>query len=156
MHRCLGVSPLALLAAVATTGCFGHPLDPGEIAAEEMARASQPSCRNGETVTCRCDAEGGLHVRAPAGSTLRVPDGAGHEDAEGEITLSREESQPIRRTKSLGFIGDGKLTQGPTHGGPWNAPDAVMPIHLHGGGSYGSRGGYSGASARSFGRSRPR
>ncbi len=130
MHRRLGVSPVALLAAVATTGCFGHPLDPGEIAAEEMARASQPSGRGGETVTCRCDAEGGLHVRAPAGAALRVPDGAEREDAEVEITLAGARAEPIRRTRSLGFIGDGKLTESASRGGPWNG--------------------------RSFGRSRPR
>jgi hypothetical protein len=93
---------------------------------------------------------------------VRVPDGPGREDAQAEITLADDAlPQPIRRTRSLGFIGDNKLTETASRGGPWNAPDAVMPIHAHGGGSYG--GGYGGRSvygggygSRSYTRARPR
>jgi hypothetical protein len=167
MHHRQGVSSVALLSVLVTTGCFGHPLDPGEIAAEDLALGAGAPARGrgGETVRCRCDAEGGLHVRTPAGATLRVPDGARGEDAEAEITLADDApAQPIRRTRSLGFIGDNKLTEGRSRGGPWNAPDAVMPIHPHGSSSYGYgsgyavRSGYGPASGGrgTFGHGRPR
>jgi hypothetical protein len=160
----LGVPSITLVSALTTLGCFGHPLDPGEIAAEDMARASTSTGRErgAATVTCRCDGEGGLHVRAPEGSRVRVPDGPASDDAQVEVTLADNASTgPIRRTRSLGFIGDNKLTETRSRGGPWNAPDAVMPIHAHGGGSYGSgyggRSGYgSGYGSRSYGRARPR
>jgi hypothetical protein len=167
MHHRQGVSSVALLSVLVTTGCFGHPLDPGEIAAEDLARGPTAAGRGrgGETVTCRCDAEGGLHVRAPEGATLRVPDGARSEDAEAEIVFAdAAPSQPVRRTRSLGFIGDNKLTESRSRGGPWNAPDAVMPIHPHGGGSYGYGSGYgvrygygpASGGRGTFGRTRPR
>ena len=79
-----------------------------------------------------------------------MPEGAQREDAEAEITLSDDApGQPIRRTISLGFIGDNKLTETSSHGGPWNAPDALLPIHQHGGGSYYGGGGsyYRGGSS---------
>ena len=169
MRTCkLAVPGLALLTALAGTGCYGRDaVDPSEIIAEDVARASAASrtpagwhggAGSGAHVTCRCDAEGGLHVAAPEGSQVRVAEGASTEDAAAEITLPDEApGQPIRRTKSLGFIGDNKLTETPSRGGPWNAPDALLPIHRHGGGSYSFRSsygysGYGGSGYSSYGR----
>jgi len=64
------------------------------------------------------------------------------EDAEPPIVLpeqKRPPPRPIRTTQSLGFIGDNPLTPSRTYGGPWAAPDAVLPKHSH---SSGSRSGY--------------
>ena len=40
-----------------------------------------------------------------------------------------------RQTKSLGFVGDEKHTPSRSHGGPWNAPDNVLPPHRHSAGT---------------------
>lgn len=100
------------------------PVDPNTVGA---ARAVGPA-----TVRCRCDEDGGLHVHAPQGSVVRVPEEATREDAEAEITVpERKPGTPIRRTVSLGFVGDGPLTQSAGRGGPWNVPDALLPPHQH-------------------------
>jgi hypothetical protein len=143
MRRHFALVGLALASVIVLAGCAKEAQDPGEILAEEKARALRPSYGSGAKVTCRCDAEGGLHVGAPQGSrvTAHGPDG----DAEAEIILpAQEAAQPIRRTISLGFVGDGPLTQTLSHGGPWNAPDAVLPPHTHSSGRYGSGYGYYG------------
>ena len=137
MVRSLARGLLTVLFAVAAAGCIGRdPLDPSsELIARDLARPSRAPASGGEKLTCRCDAEGGLHIRAPEGSTVRGTERAGLEDAEAEITLPEDTpSQPMRHTKSLGFIGDNKLTETPPGGGSWN--------YGHGGGYYG--GGYHG------------
>ena len=143
------------LAAAGSAGC-GHPLDPSEFAAEDARLAAAPSpggAPSHANVRCRCDEAGGLHVAAPEGSTVRVPAGASREDAEAEITLSDEApGQPMRRTKSLGFIGDGKLNESTSHGGPWAVHDALLPPHSHGGfGGYSSYGAYGVGQRPSYG-----
>lgn len=122
--------------------------DPGMIVREEAAARAPVGPR---TVRCACDADGGLHVEAPGGSRVVTSDDP---TPFAEITLAGEPGGPIRRTKSLGFIGDGKLTPSRSHGGPWNVPDALLPPHRHVEPHYGpSYGGYrrgwiSGASVR--------
>jgi len=144
------------------------PVDPNTVGA---VRAAGPA-----TVRCRCDEDGGLHVNAPQGSVVRVPEEATREDAEAEITVpERKPGTPIRRTVSLGFVGDGPLTQSPSRGGPWNVPDALLPAHQHvepryppvwgvgfaprgryygGYGSYGSYGSYGRGGSGGYGGSR--
>ncbi len=80
-------------------------------------------------VVCRCDADGGLHVTAPPDARVTAREG---EDAEAEISLDdRPPGTRLRRTVSLGYVGDGPLTQIPSRGGPWNVPDAILPLHDH-------------------------
>lgn len=92
-------------------------------------------------VRCRCDADGGLHVHAPAGAKVTVPETASEEEADAEAEIEVEvgprPGTRIRNTVSLGFVGDAPLTQVPSRGGPWNVPDALLPIHSHGGGGTG-------------------
>ena len=105
-----------------------------EQAAAVMRRSPDPAGA-GANVRCRCDAEGGLHVEAPQGSTVRVvaQQPATDEDAEAEISVpQRKAGTPIRETVSLGFIGDGKLSQSGGRGGSWNVPDNLLPAHAHG------------------------
>jgi hypothetical protein len=96
------------------------------------ARRNTDATSAGTKVRSRCDAEGGLHLQVPQGSTVERREGES-EDAEAEITLPEQRGTTmIRTTRSLGFIGDGKLTQIPSRGGPWNVPDGLLPIHHHG------------------------
>ena len=126
--------------------------DPGTLLREETVnRVGAPSRATSRTVRCGCDADGELHVRAPHGSEVRRPED-GTYPAEAEIVLA-EDPPParLRHSKSLGFIGDSKLTPSPSRGGPWAVPDALLPPHAHveprygGGGSWGYRGGSYGA-----------
>jgi hypothetical protein len=71
--------------------------------------------------------------------------------AEAEIVLSDDPAPaPLRRTKSLGFIGDNKLTSSPSRGGPWDVPDALLPAHRHVEPRYGAQVSYG---YRSYARS---
>ncbi len=119
--------------------------DPGEVVrAETVSRIAPPSHDTSRTIRVGCD-DDGLHIKAPPGSRVTVPDDATH-DAEAQIVLPYDgEGRPIRVTKSLGFIGDAPLTQTPSRGGPWNVPDAVLPQHPHHEPRYGTPGGYYGA-----------
>ncbi|MBX3233242.1 MAG: hypothetical protein KIT84_20835 [Labilithrix sp.] len=112
------------------------------VRAETVNRIAPPSRATSRTVRCGCS-DDGLHITAPPGSKVTVPEDATY-DAEAQIVLPDEApGQPIRRTKSLGFIGDAPLTQTPSRGGPWNAPDALLPPHAHHEPYYGlPRGGY--------------
>ena len=124
-----GLSLLTLICA----GCADkEAADPGAIVREELVnRIGPPSRATSRTVRCGCDADGELHVSAPQGSQVTVPEDATH-PAEAQIVLPDDRpGMPLRRTKSLGFIGDGKLTPSPSRGGPWNVPDALLPPHRH-------------------------
>ena len=132
-----GLSLFTLICA----GCADkEAADPGAIVREELVdRVGPPSRATSRTVRCGCDADGDLHVSAPHGSQVTVPEDATH-PAEAQIVLPDDRlGMPLRRTKSLGFIGDGKLTPSPSRGGPWNVPDALLPPHRHYAPSYGYR-----------------
>ncbi len=108
----------------------------GDTRTDGASSASADVTRDVSRVRCRCDADGGLHVQAPAGAKVTVAESASEDeaDAEIEIEIDRRPSTPIRQTVSLGYVGDGPLTQVPSRGGPWNVPDALLPVHSHGGG----------------------
>lgn len=144
----LAVSAPLLGGCVEATGPFDR--DPSAFLREELAarpphgrgaRGTTPSA-NASTVRCGCDASGDLHVRAPQGSRVTVPEDATF-DAEAEIALPvemTERPRPIRTTRSLGFIGDNKLGEAASSrsfGGPWSAPDALLPAHRHDTARYG-------------------
>lgn len=127
--------------ALVGTGCADkESIDPGTLLREEIASASSgdtvnrigpPSRATSRTVRCECDEEGDLHVRAPEGSRVFRPDDG--DAAAAEVVLPDDPAPaPFRRTKSLGFIGDGKLGASRVHGGPWAVPDALLPPHSHG------------------------
>jgi len=133
----------------------GHFLDhpssrSAEGGRETVSRIAPPSYDTSRTVRVGCD-DDGLHIKAPPGSKVTVPDDATH-DAEAQIVLPYDgEGRPIRVTKSLGYIGDAPLTQTPSRGGPWNVPDALLPQHPHHEPRYGISGGYYGAPRYSHG-----
>ena len=161
--------PLLVGIACGALGCLDKEAqDPGMIVHEEMVTRVGPPARTAwraesgatstaaptATVRCGCDADGGLHIAAPQGSRVSRSEDA---PAEAEIVLADAAPAPLRRSKSLGFIGDNPLGQSRSYGGPWNVPDAVLPPHRHvepryGFGGYGYRGGnapalpYGGAS----------
>jgi hypothetical protein len=107
--------------------------DPGEFVREEIVnRVTPPSRATSRTVRCACDADGALHISAPQGSDVSVPEDAVH-PSEAQIVLPEDQPRGVRlrQTKSLGFIGDNKLSGGVSRGGPWNVPDALLPPHVH-------------------------
>jgi hypothetical protein len=134
---------LLVASAVSALGCIGKdPADPSDFASpsaeeREVARAKPGDPRR--TIRAECDKDGNLHVRAPDGAKVTTPADAG-ENAVAEITLDEAPGRRLRRTKSLGFIGDGKLGPSRSHGGPWNAPDGLLPPHAHGQRGWGSYG----------------
>lgn len=131
-------------------GCVDkEAADPGEVVrAETVDRIAPPSRATSRTVRVGCD-DDGLHITAPPGSQVTIPDDATHQ-AEAQIVLPADEPGPIRRVKSLGFIGDNPLTQTPSRGGPWNAPDAVLPKHSHHEPNYGFGRSYGGRFRSSY------
>jgi hypothetical protein len=128
----------SVVSALIATGCIDRdPFHAADVAAadafhaREASAATRPSGPSGLDVGCRCDADGNLHIHAPQGARVRPAEGL--EDAAAEISFpGQRRGEPIRRTVSLGFIGDGKLTETTSRGGPWNAPDALLPPHAHG------------------------
>ncbi len=141
----------ALASSILASGCVDRdPEMPHDMRWELDARGAPlpPRAPRGPaetTVAVRCDGDGSLHMRAPDHARVTRPDAA---DDGGEIEIAYEPPpppprRPLRTTKSLGFIGDGKLTSSPSRGGPWNAPDGLLPPHAHGGsrpfGRWGSR-----------------
>ena len=106
--------PLALVA-----GCAEREADnPGDVLREEMtnveptrphARAEMFSHAQPRSVRAACDADGNLHLTTPSGSRVVRPDDATF-PSEAVVELPEERrGKPLRVTKSLGFIGDGKL-----------------------------------------------
>lgn len=167
-----GPTVLCGLAAFALAGCGERdPYNAYDVAAANQFHAQQReqamaksapdpdsfTLSESSKVRCRCDADGGLHVTAPATAQVRPMTNGDREDAEAEIALAeRPAGTRIRRTVSLGYVGDGPLTQVPSRGGPWNVPDALLPPHQHveprypsvytyGAPFYGYRGGYVGS-----------
>ncbi|MBX3264211.1 MAG: hypothetical protein KIS78_29835 [Labilithrix sp.] len=126
------VTGLCLLALACAACADKEAADPGAVLREEIVdRVGPPSRATSRTVRCACDADGDLHVSAPQGSRVTVPEDATN-PAEAQIVLPEDRlGAPLRRTKSLGFVGDGKLTPSPSRGGPWNVPDALLPPHRH-------------------------
>jgi hypothetical protein len=120
---------LAMVPALLSAGCIERDLvDPGMVVREETPRdLVAPARTDARTVHCSCDADGGLHVRAPEGSRVIVPPDA-TENAEADIVLPEPpRAVPLRRTKSLGFIGDNKLT--PSGRDRFRGYDAYAPAH---------------------------
>ncbi len=115
--------------------------------AEDPGSALRGRGATAGTVRCSADEDGNLHVRAPADARVTAPADA-PEGATAEIAWAPEDDvpqmpRPVRpRSRSLGFIGDGKLTQGPSTGGRWSygAHDDLLPPHPHGAGRWGSPG----------------
>jgi hypothetical protein len=123
--------------AFGCVGCAGaekEASDPGAIIRDELvsrAATAPRSLNASRTVHCACDADGGLHVVAPPGSRVTTPESAS-DFAQAQIDLPGDPvDMSIRRTKSLGFIGDNPLTPSPSRGGPWNVGDALLPPHRH-------------------------
>jgi hypothetical protein len=146
----LASSPLAALGCIDRDPSALH--DPGELgrAREEnipVDRVAPASRATSRTVRCGCDADANLHIAAPPGSKVSRPEDAS-QAAEAQIVLPEDapSPRPIRVTRSLGFIGDNKLTPSVGHGGPWAAPDAVLPKHHHA-----SANGYSGYYGHAYG-----
>lgn len=133
--------PLLTTLACGAAGCLDKEAqDPGLVVREEIVnRTSPPSRATARTVRCGCDADGDLHVSAPPGSSVTRPEDATH-PAEAQIVLPEGAHLPLRRSKSLGYIGDAPLTQVPSRGGPWNVPDALLPAHRHVEPRYGTYG----------------
>jgi hypothetical protein len=152
---------LLVASAVSAIGCIGRdrdPLDPSDFngsSAEERVPSRAPRGDPQKTVHAACDEDGNLHVRAPENVRVTTPEDA-RANAEAEIALDDQPGRPIRRTKSLGFIGDNKLGPSRSHGGPWNAPDGVLPPHRHGYPSYGGPGSYVYRPSWGYGPPRPR
>jgi hypothetical protein len=175
MSRPLAIGLPALLLAHGALGCERRdPLDPHEFVAEETARiahASPAAARGEARVTCRCDADAGLHVVAAEGSIVTVPPDAARTDAEADIVVASERDEAseapggrLRHTVSLGFVGDGKLTEIPPRGGYHDGGFTYPPTPYYGfgggvsrrfggggvhrgfvgGGSHGSHGGGGG------------
>lgn len=102
--RLVAVLATALLAGCAERGAD----DPGDFVRAEMFSHANP-----ETVRAGCDAQGGLHLVTPPGSRVVQPEDATL-PAEAIVELPQPmRGRPIRVTKSLGFIGDGKLNEAP-------------------------------------------
>ena len=156
--RAGAVIAFSLASPLAVSGCIDHESasslhDPGEVARVQTIpadRVSPPSRATPRTVRCACDADANLHVAAPQGSKVTRPEDAS-EAAEAQIVLPEDEPQPrpIRATRSLGFIGDNKLTPSQGRGGPWAVPDALLPPHVHG--TWTNGYGYRSYRTRSYG-----
>ena len=138
--RSLSVLPVVtgVLAFSGLAGCAAErdsfePIEPGTVARGE--------------VHCAADEDGNLHVRAPADA--RVTTDPSTDDAAARIEYGAADPngyqmpRPQRpMSRSLGFIGDGPLTQAPNHGGRWSygAHDNLLPPHAHRAGPPVSRG----------------
>jgi hypothetical protein len=147
----LRISAIAasVAALLVLPGCLEkEAADPHAFLREETVNRVGPASRaTSRTVRCGCDADGGLHLRTPQGSRVTVPeDDNPAYVSEAEVVLPDDAPAYRRTSKSLGFIGDSKLTPGRSHGGPWNVPDALLPPHRHLTPSY----GYSGYPVRSY------
>lgn len=122
---------VVVTSGAASLGCIDRE-------AEDPGAALRESATNRGTVRCSADEDGNLHVRAPADARVTAPADA-PEGATAEIGWAQEDDypqmpRPVRpRSRSLGFIGDGKLTQAPNHGGRWGygAHDDLLPPHAH-------------------------
>lgn len=140
-----------VLASLGSSGCAADPeaIDPGTV-----LRA------NAGSVRCSADEGGNLHVRAPADARVTIPpDARGDPDPTVEVAYAGADEtaqmpRPERpRSRSLGFIGDAPLTQGPNYGGRYSygAHDNALPPHAHSAG-YASRSSFSrGYGYRSYG-----
>lgn len=128
---------LLVLACVSVTGALGCGVE------SQAYQALDPSAEvraNAGAVRCAADEEGNLHVHAPPGARVTLPPDA-PEGATAEIAYGGEDHatqqmpRPVRpRSISLGFIGDGKLTETPNHGDRWSygTHDNLLPPHAHG------------------------
>lgn len=127
-----GVLALATLAGCGAERDAWEPIDPGATARENMKGGG------GGGVRCSADEGGNLRVRAPADA--RVTADSSSDDAAVEIEYGSAEPsayqmpRPERpRSRSLGFIGDAPLTQGPNHGGRFShgEHDNLIGPHRH-------------------------
>ena len=106
--------------------------------ADDPGAALRSSAIGHGTVRCRADEDGNLHVRAPADARVIAPADA-VEGATADIAWAPEDDvaqmpRPVRpRSRSLGFIGDGKLTETPRAEDRWSygAHDDLLPPHPH-------------------------
>jgi hypothetical protein len=105
-HAFIGIVPLVSAALVGCGYSDKHAEDPGDFVRAEMFSHAEP-----QSVRCGCDADGGLHITTPPGARVLQPADQTFE-SEAIIELPQpQRGQPIRVTKSLGFIGDNKLTE---------------------------------------------
>jgi hypothetical protein len=144
---CLNAKVCALFALVSSSLALGgcvekQAADPAEIMREEgMLPPSSISFDDPiHTVRVAEDERGGLIVQAPPGARVIRPEGSPY-PAEVEILMPPpNEGRPLRVTKSLGYIGDGKLGENHSrYGGSYNVPDNLLPPHQHGGWQYSGR-----------------
>jgi hypothetical protein len=114
---------LALMFPLLAFGCAEKQAEnPGEVLRTEMtnveptrphARAEMFSHANPQSVRAGCDANGNLHLTTPPGSRVSRPEDPTF-PSEAVVDLpDPQRGRPIRVTKSLGFIGDNKLNEGP-------------------------------------------
>jgi hypothetical protein len=123
--RRIALVPIATSLVFFGAGCEEkEATDPGMVVRAEVARSGGgtptgvreeqfPIMRapgHDKTLRCGCDINGGLHIAAPPGAKVTVPEDAAY-PAEAEITLPQS-GGPIRRVKSLGYIGDTPLWGG--------------------------------------------
>jgi hypothetical protein len=116
---------LALSGCAAERDSF-EPIEPGSVA------------RSKGDVRCAADAAGNLHVRAPADARVTADRSTDDAAVEIEYGAADSSSQQMPRpqrpmSRSLGFIGDAPLNQGPNHGGRYSygAHDNLLPPHAH-------------------------
>ena len=120
-------SVLALVGCAAERDAF-DAIEPGSIARDGAKGAS---------VRCSADEGGNLHVRAPADArvTAQPTDDPTVEIETGSADPNAYQMPRPRRpmSRSLGFIGDAPLTQGPNHGGRYNhgEHDNLLGPHRH-------------------------
>jgi hypothetical protein len=129
-------SLLRLAAGMATLGLAAcaaerdelEPIEPGSVAREDAKRRA---------VRCAADEGGNLHVRAPADArvTTQASDDPTVEIEYGSADPSAYQMPRPQRpmSRSLGFIGDAPLSQGPNYGGRYSygAHDDLLPPHAH-------------------------
>lgn len=133
--RSLLLFPIAT-GVLVLSGCAAErdawdPIEPGGIARENAANAK------GGAVRCTADEGGNLHVRAPADARVTA-DASDDPTVEIEYGAADPNAYQMPRprrpmSRSLGFIGDAPLTQGPNHGGRYSygAHDDLIGPHRH-------------------------
>jgi hypothetical protein len=126
LHLVLVATGVFALAGCAAERDSFDPIEPGSVA------------RPKGDVRCSADEGGNLRVRAPADARVtadRTSDDAAVDIEYGSADPDAYQMPRPRRpmSRSLGFIGDAPLTQGPNRGGRWSygAHDNLLAPHAH-------------------------
>lgn len=130
---------IVVTAGALAVGCVDkEAADPAEIMREEMLLPPSSIGFDDPIHSVRVaeDDRGGLIVQAPPGARVIRPEGSPYAAEVQVLMPPANEHRPIRTSKSLGYIGDGKLGEGSHYGGAWNVPDNLLPQHSHGGWQY--------------------